>query len=388
MFNETALLESKSLRASVASRTEVLDKVKALSLLPDGMHVTTAMVASYFQVGIKAIESLVLDNREELEANGYRVLSGTKLTSFKEVSGIQSRSRALALYPRRTVLNIAMLLRDSEVARQVRTYLLDAEHIARTHPVDNSVPTAPEPLDDRIDRRITHILGTSVVPMFNALIETSGEQRKELISLREDVQRVERKLVQHDVRLLRLERAQERQPPAGVMAAMDAMNWREFEQHVAGLLRRDGCTDVVVHGGHGDRGADITAYTSDGRSVVVQCKNFAPYRSVWSGEMQKFLGAAKVQHRAEVALYVATCPFSREAHALAVEYGVTAVHRGLLEAWSAGAVLQVLRRRSGSDEVPIRREAGQRSSAGGVRLASTFSVRSSSPHTMYRCSDV
>ncbi len=75
----------------------------------------------------------------------------------------------------------------------------------------------------------------------------------------------------------------------------------------------------------------------------MQCKNFAPYRSVQSGEMQKFLGAAKVQHRAEVALYVATCPFSREALAIAVEYGVTAVHRGLLEAWSGGTVLQVLR---------------------------------------------
>ncbi|MFE9395512.1 restriction endonuclease [Streptomyces flavidovirens] len=343
MFNETVLLESKSLRESVATRTDVLDRVRVLTLLPDGMHVTTAMVAVYFQVGMEAIKSLVKDHRAEFESNGYRVLTGTELRSFKDLSGIQSHTPSLALFSRRTVLNVAMLLRDSEVARQVRTYLLDAEYIARTQPVDNFVPTAPEPLDDRIDRRITHILGKSVVPMFNALIESSGEQRKELISLREDVQRIERKLVQHDVRLLRLERAQERQPLTGVMAAMDAMNWREFEQHVAGLLSRDGCTEVVVHGGRGDRGADITAYAADGRRVVVQCKNFAPYRSVWSGEMQKFLGAAKVQHQAEVALYVATCPFSQEALAIAVEYGVTAVHRGLLEAWSAGTVLQVLR---------------------------------------------
>jgi hypothetical protein len=34
---------------------------------------------------------------------------------------------SLALYTRRTVLNAAMLLRGSEVARQVRTYLLGAE---------------------------------------------------------------------------------------------------------------------------------------------------------------------------------------------------------------------------------------------------------------------
>ncbi|GEC08166.1 hypothetical protein SSP24_58210 [Streptomyces spinoverrucosus] len=42
MINESALLESKTLRDSVLDRTDVLDRVKALSLLPDGMHVTTA----------------------------------------------------------------------------------------------------------------------------------------------------------------------------------------------------------------------------------------------------------------------------------------------------------------------------------------------------------
>lgn len=346
MFNEAALLESRTLREGVRDRTDVLDRVKALSLLPDGAHVTTAMVATYFQVGVKAIESLVLDHREELEASGYRVLAGTELTSFKEVSGIQSHARALALYARRTVLNVAMLLRDSNVARQVRTYLLDTEYIARTQPVDNFVhrpsPDLLADLDERIDGRIAHILGKTVVPLLNALIESAGEQKRDLVSAREDIHRAQRKLAQHGQRLHRLDLVQAQRPLAGVMASMDAMTWREFEHHIAGLLRRDGCTDIQVHGGSGDRGADITAYTAGGRRLVVQCKNFAPYRSVWSGEMQKFVGT-KTLHRADVAVYVATCPFSREALDIAVQAGVTAVHRGLLEAWSAGATLQVLR---------------------------------------------
>ncbi|MER5213950.1 hypothetical protein ABT063_26095 [Streptomyces sp. NPDC002838] len=58
------------LRDSVLDRTDVLDRVKALSLLPDGMHVTTAMVAAYFEVGLEAIKSLVKDHRAELAANG------------------------------------------------------------------------------------------------------------------------------------------------------------------------------------------------------------------------------------------------------------------------------------------------------------------------------
>ncbi|WP_328888061.1 restriction endonuclease [Streptomyces sp. NBC_00316] len=162
MINDAVLLESRSLRASIVEQTEALDRVKVLSLLPDGIHVTTAMVAAYFQVGIKAIRSLVLDHRDELEASGYRVLTGTELSSFKELSGIQSRTRTLALFSRRAVLNVAMLLRDSEVARQVRTYLLDREYAARTHPVDNFVHGGPESLDARIDRRNTRILGAGV----------------------------------------------------------------------------------------------------------------------------------------------------------------------------------------------------------------------------------
>ncbi|WP_030930407.1 restriction endonuclease [Streptomyces sp. NRRL B-24720] len=338
MINETALLESRALRDGVVSRTDVIDKVKTLSLLPDGMHVTTAMVASYFEVTETVIRAMVFDHREELESNGYRVLAGSELSYFKQLSGIQSRTASLALFPRRAVLNVAMLLRDSEVARQVRTYLLDTEYAARTHPVDNSVHSSPADLDDRI----THILGKTVVPMLNALIEASGEQRRDLISARADIHRVQRKLAQHEQRLHRLERTREQRPLAGVMASIDAMNWREFEQHIASLLRRDGCTDVEIHGGSGDRGADITAYTADGRRLVVQCKNFAPYRSVWSGEMQKFVGT-KTLHQADVAVYVATCPFSREALDIALQVGVTAIHRGLLEAWSAGATLQVLR---------------------------------------------
>ncbi|MFF0079793.1 restriction endonuclease [Streptomyces canus] len=342
MINESALVESKSLRDSVLERTDVLDRVKALSLLPDGMHVTTAMVAAYFNVTVEAIRALVHDHRAEVEANGYRVLAGTELSDFKQLSGIPSRTRSLALFSRRAVLNVAMLLRDSEVARQVRVYLLDMEYLARTQPVENPASTDTVSLDDRIDRRITHILGKTVVPMFNALIETSGEHRRELVALRAGVQRIERRLHQHHTRLQRLEGVRDDRPTVGVMAAMDAMNGRTFEHHIAKLLRRDGCTNVTVQGGHGDRGIDVSGLTADGRRLVVQCKRFAPYLNITSPDMQRFVGAAKVLHSAEVALFVATCPFTSEALSIAAETGITVVHRGLLEQWSAGEPLEVL----------------------------------------------
>ncbi|GAA3886640.1 hypothetical protein GCM10023084_44150 [Streptomyces lacrimifluminis] len=348
MINETALLESKALRDSALDRTDVLDRVKALSLLPDGMHVTTAMVAAYFEVAERAVNRMAQRHRDEPTANGLRILRGEDLAQFKgdtlslyPESHPQPRS-SLALWSRRAVLNAAMLLRDSEVARQVRVYLLDLESLTRTQPVDNPVQKDEASLDDRIDQRITHILGKTVVPMFNALIETSGEHRKELIALRAGVQRVERRLHQHHARLQRLEGTRDDRPAIGVMAAMDAMNGRTFEHHVAKLLRRDGCTNVVVQGGHGDRGVDIIALTADGRRLVVQCKRFAPYLNITSPDVQKFVGSAKVLHSAEVALYVATCPFTPEALNIASAAGITAVHRGVLEGWGAGEPLKVL----------------------------------------------
>ncbi|TDU05306.1 hypothetical protein EDD99_3814 [Streptomyces sp. 846.5] len=137
---EVALLESRALRESVADRTDTLDRVKVLVLLPDDMHVTTKMVADYFEVGVETIQSLIKDHRSELTANGYRVIAGQELMSFKDISRVHVRTGSLALFPRRAVLNVAMLLRDSAVARRVRTYLLDTEATHRQGPPSWGMP--------------------------------------------------------------------------------------------------------------------------------------------------------------------------------------------------------------------------------------------------------
>lgn len=165
MFMEAALLESRTLRSGLCERTEVLDEVKALVLLPDGLYVTTRMVADYFEVSEPAVYSLLRRHRAELESNGFTVLrpvdnpsDQTFKTNGWQVSGLRAgyeRSEAaelsgapvdnfadqtpyrpqgggngVALYSKRAVLNVAMLLRDSEVARQVRGRLLDLVEMA------------------------------------------------------------------------------------------------------------------------------------------------------------------------------------------------------------------------------------------------------------------
>ncbi|MFD9920630.1 phage antirepressor KilAC domain-containing protein [[Kitasatospora] papulosa] len=131
--NEMVLVESRAMRDETIERTHVLDKVKALITLPDSFHVTTPMVASYFEVPLSTIESLVHNNRAELEERGYRSLKGLELTEFATPFGgvanlgLSPMARSLALFTRKAVLNVGQLLTKSEVSKQIRTYLLDTE---------------------------------------------------------------------------------------------------------------------------------------------------------------------------------------------------------------------------------------------------------------------
>ena len=107
--NELVLTESRTLRARTIARTDVLDKVKAIALLPDGVHATTDIVADYFEVDPEAIKSVVRRNRAELDENGLRTLRGDELAEFEGVNVTLSKSkrRALMVFSRRTILNVA-----------------------------------------------------------------------------------------------------------------------------------------------------------------------------------------------------------------------------------------------------------------------------------------
>jgi restriction system protein len=127
------------------------------------------------------------------------------------------------------------------------------------------------------------------------------------------------------------------------MAQVDALSWQEFETYIAELCRRDGCREVVVSGKSGDLGADVVGYLADGRKLVIQCKKYAPHRSVSSQDMQKFVGTARLEHGADVALFVTTCcAFTRGALGLALRQDIVALHRDLLGSWVKGAHLETL----------------------------------------------
>ncbi|GAA5005778.1 hypothetical protein [Kitasatospora paranensis] len=160
MSRETALLESRTLRRSMCERVDVLDKVKALVLLPDGLHVTTRMVADYFEVGERAINAVIHRHRAELDSNGLTVVHRSAKDQVTQGCNVQlspNGGRSLALWPRRAVLNVAMLLRDSEVARNVRRHLLDVEERASAGRLDHAALLADAErrvLDGEVGRRL------------------------------------------------------------------------------------------------------------------------------------------------------------------------------------------------------------------------------------------
>lgn len=131
-------MEDRSLRDRNSSKLGVLEKVKNLTML-DGLHVTTEMAANYYEVDLKLIQKVIERHRDELELDGLLVLSGAELKEYhsylvsvsNNVKPFSSKTRYLTIIPRRALLRIGMLLRDSEVASMVRSYLLNVEMICR-----------------------------------------------------------------------------------------------------------------------------------------------------------------------------------------------------------------------------------------------------------------
>lgn len=118
------------------------------------------------------------------------------------------------------------------------------------------------------------------------------------------------------------------------IARYHAMKPRDFEQAIAYLCERDGCTDARVVGGAGDLGADVLATAPDGRRIVIQCKRYGPTTKVGSPDLQRFGGTCYSVHGAQVAAVVTTSVFTRPAGEYATRQGIRLFDEAALAAWA------------------------------------------------------
>ena len=91
---------------------------------------TKQQVTLLFDISDATVERYISTHGDELRANGYTLLRGKKLTSFKDLGGVTlinegNKAPVIGVFSFRAVLNLAMLLTESERARKVRTRLLD-----------------------------------------------------------------------------------------------------------------------------------------------------------------------------------------------------------------------------------------------------------------------
>lgn len=141
MVNENLL--NPETRAKLSGRVEVLDKVKKLFLLPKLDTMTVEQIAEYYEVGKEAIQSCFKDNRIEISADGVTKYTPKAIIERLVPEGHSVKSQyytdfmlsdnvtlrvpngGINLFSKRAILRIGMLLRDSPIAREVRTQLLN-----------------------------------------------------------------------------------------------------------------------------------------------------------------------------------------------------------------------------------------------------------------------
>lgn len=121
-------------RQNILNNPYALEKIEIYFAFPgkqfEGQTVfTKADLARLFEVDERTIERYVAQHGDELGKNGYQVLRGKSLKNYRlsDVSdmSVGDKAPSLGVFNFRALLNIAMLLTESELAKEIRSRILD-----------------------------------------------------------------------------------------------------------------------------------------------------------------------------------------------------------------------------------------------------------------------
>lgn len=135
------ILEKEELRQEILNNSRslnIMNKYKTITTISNTEYETLDRVAKYFEVDYDCIRMTVKRHKEELIKNGLLILSPKDTRSFLpdilsvktfrggfEVDNRKFNNRHNYLVNKRCFLNIAMLLRDSKIAQEIRSKMLD-----------------------------------------------------------------------------------------------------------------------------------------------------------------------------------------------------------------------------------------------------------------------
>lgn len=130
------LTESHRDRQNILNNRYAIEKIEEnLQLTVAGVSFedeqafTKSQVADLLGIDERTVERYLASHGRELGQNGYRVLKGKALRAFKlqyvSDTNVGDKTPTLGIFTLRTVLNLAMLVTESDRARAIRSCILD-----------------------------------------------------------------------------------------------------------------------------------------------------------------------------------------------------------------------------------------------------------------------
>ena len=136
------ILEKEELRQEILNNNRslnIMNEYKTITTINNMEYETLDRVAEYFEVDYNCIKMLVINHRDELIKNGLLILKGKETKEFLAsknncstnyrgyfiVDNRKFANKSNTLVNKRCFLNMAMLLRDSRVAQDIRSKILD-----------------------------------------------------------------------------------------------------------------------------------------------------------------------------------------------------------------------------------------------------------------------
>lgn len=148
-----SMVDNKEERQKYIDRVEVLEKVKKLFLIPQLDMMTARQIADFYEVDMHTIQICYQRNKKEIDSDGTIVKKPLDFAKISKDTGCDFRqqaaihvlefdgvqvvvsNRGVRCFSKRGVLRFGMLLRDSAVAQEVRTQLLNVfEHAETENP--------------------------------------------------------------------------------------------------------------------------------------------------------------------------------------------------------------------------------------------------------------
>lgn len=120
-------------------KTEIIEQIKEIKVIHSTEFTTVDLAATYYEVGLETIKTLIKRNKEELESDGLRLLSGREIRDYFDANNIPYQNckgyfvsngccfanRNNTLISMKALLRIGMYLTESDIAVKVRKKTLD-----------------------------------------------------------------------------------------------------------------------------------------------------------------------------------------------------------------------------------------------------------------------